>query len=1040
MARFSRALGAAVVLLVLLIGVPVVLAATIGNPLDGWSDLKAGDISDTAVIDILAAVAWIAWAQFALATVVEALTRLSRVRTPRRIPGVFAGQQHLARALIAAVFILTPTVAGIVAPVASFATPAPVVASASVHVAPAPKPAAAEHQATRLVEQRAPASTHEYVVPASGGPGTYWALAEHYLGSGDHWKQIWALNEGRTQPDGTVMTNPGLLRPGWTVVLPGDAPTHVEHVTEHITVRAGDTLSGIAEKAGQSDWQQAWQASADHAEPGGRSFTDPDLILPGWTVDVPVTKVVQDVAAAAPVAERPAPAPVAPAPATSPGAASHAAVSDAAPTAVARSENSIQQVLEGGGALLAAGLLTALALGRRRRFRHRRPGRAIAAAPLALADVERAILNAGPAGQADVAFLDQALRHLAEHVGEAGLPELAAVRLVSDQLDLRLSHPHPVAPPAPWTCDDTGFWWSVQVGDELPAAADGLAPYPTLVTIGTGPDGDRWLLDLERAGAVSLVGGPDISADLARFAVAELALNGWSDHLDVTLVGFGAELVDLNPQRLRYSADLTGVVDQLTAAMTEAADVRQSSGAGVLATRLAGDRLSTPHVIFVEPTADPEALQRLLFTVRTQPDRSAVSVVLLADQQHTHQTRYQIELADSGSLELAALGVQVMAQRLSAEHARAFAELIASASDTADRATPAASVREDRSDDGANSQSAGAAWSGLVDEAGLLRPEFRVGAPQPVAPSDAAGIRLSSVGPVGDPGSSLLPEDDALYLDRGATTPEDIALLAPVVSQQLGLRAEDSALDADLDEWQADEPVRPRLAVLGPVRVQTSGNAGAVAGRVEFYSELVASLALDGSVDLVGGAGDRARAMAMLSSWLGTNPVTGQAYLRQDEPATTAVLSDVDLFRRLRLRGQARGAKGLDDLVRALELVRGAPFDQRRPGGYGWLADSRLDDLYAGMVVDVAHLVATRALAEQDPGLARWAAEIGVSAGTDDDVALLDLVAVCSAEGLDAEREEHVRAILHRRGVEAEEDLPARTAEILRRRGWAAAS
>src|SRR6478609_5411886 len=134
--RLLRSAGAAVVLVLLLAGAPLLLAATIGNPARSWPDLIAGDVSDRVIIDILAAVAYLAWAQFAVATVVELVSALRRTPMPRPIPGVFAGQQQLARALVTAALMLLPTVGSTVAPTAQAlaalphqGTPSPAVAT-----------------------------------------------------------------------------------------------------------------------------------------------------------------------------------------------------------------------------------------------------------------------------------------------------------------------------------------------------------------------------------------------------------------------------------------------------------------------------------------------------------------------------------------------------------------------------------------------------------------------------------------------------------------------------------------------------------------------------------------------------------------------------------------------------------------------------------------------------------------------------------------------------------------------------------------------
>ena len=100
------------------------------------------------------------------------------------------------------------------------------------------------------------------------------------------------------------------------------------------------------------------------------------------------------------------------------------------------------------------------------------------------------------------------------------------------------------------------------------------------------------------------------------------------------------------------------------------------------------------------------------------------------------------------------------------------------------------------------------------------------------------------------------------------------------------------------------------------------------------------------------------QARHIIRKWLGTNPRTGRDHLPPVAPSpggpalyqVEGLLVDAELFRRLRIRAVARGSDGIADLHAALDLVTGAPFDQRRPGGYGWLAETPLDHEYTGSV------------------------------------------------------------------------------------------
>ncbi|MEV6797269.1 S8 family serine peptidase [Micromonospora rifamycinica] len=64
-----------------------------------------------------------------------------------------------------------------------------------------------------------------YVVAAQyqGQPESLTEIARRFLGSGERSAEIYHLNTGRVQPDGSRLTDPGRLKAGWQLVLPWDA-------------------------------------------------------------------------------------------------------------------------------------------------------------------------------------------------------------------------------------------------------------------------------------------------------------------------------------------------------------------------------------------------------------------------------------------------------------------------------------------------------------------------------------------------------------------------------------------------------------------------------------------------------------------------------------------------------------------------------------------------------------------------------------------------------------------------------------------------
>ena len=97
-------LGALLALAVLVAGPPAALLALVGNPVPRQV-LVGGQLTDAAVIGVLAAIVWAAWAQLMLVVTVEAIAAVRGGALPQRIP--WCGfQQHLARRLVVAASLL----------------------------------------------------------------------------------------------------------------------------------------------------------------------------------------------------------------------------------------------------------------------------------------------------------------------------------------------------------------------------------------------------------------------------------------------------------------------------------------------------------------------------------------------------------------------------------------------------------------------------------------------------------------------------------------------------------------------------------------------------------------------------------------------------------------------------------------------------------------------------------------------------------------------------------------------------------------------
>src|SRR3954451_3460471 len=287
-----RRLLALVALLALVVGIPVgLLVVGSTSHLGEFAEISRllGALSapddGSLFVGVLALVAWIGWATFAMAVLMEVPAQLRGVPTVR-LRGL-AIQQSLAGGLVAA------ALAVIVVPGAANAAERPVRGS----VASSRPPAAAPHVAAAAQEVTAERRVDTTAVPGRIGSGyevrrgdTLWDIAADRLGDGSQWRRIAQLNYDRAQPDGGHLDRSHRLQPGWRLVLPepdGQQP-HAEGEHAHV-VQAGETLSGIArEELGSADrWPEILEASSSLVQPGGGGLTDADRISPGWRVRVP---------------------------------------------------------------------------------------------------------------------------------------------------------------------------------------------------------------------------------------------------------------------------------------------------------------------------------------------------------------------------------------------------------------------------------------------------------------------------------------------------------------------------------------------------------------------------------------------------------------------------------------------------------------------------------------------------------------------------------------------------------------------------------
>ncbi|CAM5250831.1 Bacterial transcriptional activator domain-containing protein OS=Streptomyces alboniger OX=132473 GN=CP975_20460 PE=4 SV=1 [Streptomyces alboniger] len=686
---FVKAFLAFVALAVLLIGVPGALVVFVGWPLPGGAPSLSWlqqEITVSTFINVLTVVVWFAWAQFTACVLVEMKAALSGVGIPGRVPGA-GGSQLLARQLVAALLLVGATAASFAPGLSQFGQ--------SLEGNQRPASAASAQQTPGLFGQEqqqaagaadALAAQAEQAAAHAGGAedgdtkyyriqppegrhhDSLWEIAERHLGDGRRYKEIYRLNKDREQPDGSKLSEASLIRPGWIMEMPGDAhggelvemPDEAPEVSQDVK----EQISDYARTGGQEQGggQQGGGREGSGSERGGGSSVDHDTAHITLPEQRPGTTM-----------------PTAPATPETPAAA-------AGETSEGLGFGLPEALI--GAPLLAAGLLGALgrrrrqalwqsataAVGGRRGMRLPTPTGDAAAAQDAL------LVGADPEG---VRLLDLSLRGLAASLAEENrpLPTVYAAWLSNGDLHLQLATPAG-RPPAPWQLgQDQTFWVLARTDAERYEDVDTAAPYPGLVSLGTLDD-SRLLLNLESVpGIVSLSGSAADRAAVFASVAAELATNGWSDRMTITLVGFGEDLTPLAPNRLRHLEDVDALLETMEAETRQRRGALGAAGHDSVLTGRTGPAQHTrwaPHLVLLaaQPGAD-DAVK--LAELASDAGRLGIGYLVGTDSGDLPGAAWEMEITREGKLLAPLLGLELAAQTLPEAERRAVVRLFTEA-------------------------------------------------------------------------------------------------------------------------------------------------------------------------------------------------------------------------------------------------------------------------------------------------------------------------------------------------------------------------
>lgn len=859
----ARALLAALLLLGLVVGVPVLLAGAVGWPLptrlpslQQLRDTLAGStVDDGTIIKALALVCWVAWMQVAVSAFVECSAW---------VRGTVARPVPLGHLVQPAVRRLVVSVAIVLAGFRSASTPPAPATVATVSVAFAESSPRVELPGAAPIVESAPQVDAQPVASVTvRARDSLWRLAERHLGDGMRWRELWDLNRDRTFPDGRTFRNPNLIRPGWTLTCPPDA--------------VGLDPAPAAAAAGAS------------AAPVPAT---PDPLPPEITASLP-SEGLSPAATAAPAPPPAVPEPDAPVP----GAESRRAAPDP-------SGRDVPVVLI-TASLVAAGFIALLDRLRRIQLRRRLPGRTPATVPAAEASETKLRCAAA---DAPVERLDLALRALAGCLAtsEKPLPAIALVSVGPTAVEFLLSEATD-AKPGPFDLAVDGRAWTLpstaSTGDVERLAAGQASPSPALVTAGVIDD-RQVLIDLERSPRVLVTGDRRTASLTVQSMALEMMTSSWADDVEVIVLAETNATFD-RLERATVASDLDAVIEQLERAGSATERDLEAAGATSTLDRRVhnpGDPW-TPIVLLVADPLGEKELQRL-FDV-AGPGRG-VAVLAHGPPGVPADTELRVE---TSSVTLLPLGLRLQLASLSHELLNGVDELLTAA------------LSDEPGDDLLAVCTADVASNGLGRWPPLAR--------------DTAGVLVSVLGPV-----------DVRGGERPITRRRSLELVVYLALHPEGV--DEGRLRAVL--WPESNPSRENFN-------QTVSRARQPLGH-----------ASDGTLHLPR-----------------LNDEESARYHLGSEVASDAALLEAAYVAARRDGSEAH----IEHLASMLAMIRGIPFEGTK-GGWQWTFTEGHAARLASFAADAAHLVAQWLLQRGDVQRALWATSQGLRAAPGDEVLYRD--------------------------------------------------